>query len=157
MLVWGVLTLGLLAGAARMMLGHAATLGRGDLTAAGLVLLLQAGWMVALHAWVVGVGGGYVEFDLVHPGTMLWPMIVMLVTITLTTVRLARGRTALGLLGFAGLAIAGLFVETLQNGLGAIADGDVSGAGLAVGILSIAQLAVLGWWWRRAVRTRLAG
>ncbi len=156
MLVWGLLSLGLLAGAARVTLGCAATLGRGDLTAAGLVLLLQAGWTFALHAWVVGATG-YVEFELVHPGTRLWPGVVMLVTITLAAVRLALGGTAWGLLGFAGLAIAGLIVETLQNGLGAIADGDVSQAGLAVGILSVAQLAVLGWWWWRTVRTRLAG
>lgn len=155
-LVWGLLSLGLLAGATRVTLGHAATLGHGDLATAGLVLLLQAGWMIALHAWVVGAVG-YVEFDLVHPGTSLWPGVVLLVTMALAAVRLARGRTALGLLWFAGLAIAGLFVETFQNGRGAIADGDVSQAGLAVGILSIVQLAVLGWWWRRTVRTRRAG
>ena len=65
--VWGLLSLGFLAGAARVTLGRAAGLGRRDLSTAGLVLLLLGGWTTALHAWVVGVVG-YVEFDLVHRG-----------------------------------------------------------------------------------------
>ena len=152
-LVWGLLSLALLAAAARLTLGRAATLARVDLAAAGLVLLLQAGWTTALHAWVAG----YVELDLVRPGTYLWPAIVVLATLALVAVRLSRGRIALGLLGFAGLAAAVLFVETFRNALGAIADGDVSGAGLAVGILSVAQLAVLGRWWWVTARGRLMG
>ena len=81
----------------------------------------------------------------------------MLVTIVLAAVPLTRGRIALGLLGLAALANGALLVETFQNGLGAIADGDVSGPGLAVGILSVAQLAVLGGWWWVTARGRLAG
>lgn len=155
-LVWGLLSLGLLAAAARLTLGRAAALARGDLASAGLVLLLQAGWTIALHAWLVGVAG-YVELDLVRPGTYLWPAIVVLVTIALTAVHLSRGRIALGLLCFAGLAAAVLLVETVRNALGAVADGDVTGAGLAVGILSVAQLAVLGRWWWVTARGRLVG
>ena len=155
-LVWGLLSLAFLAAAARLTLGRAATLARIDLAAAGLVLLLQAGWTTALHAWVAGVAG-YVELDLVRPGTYLWPAIIVLATIAMAAVRLSRGRMALGLLGFAGLAAAVLLVETFQHGLGAIADGDVSGAGLAVGIISVAQLAVLGRWWWVTARGRLAG
>lgn len=155
-LAWGLLSLGLLAGAARLTLGRAATLARGDLAAAGLVLLLQTGWTFALHAWLVGVAG-YVELNLVRPGTYLWPAIVVLATLALAAVSLSRGRLALGLLGFAGLAAAVLLVETVRNGLGAIADGEVSGAGLAVGILSVAQLAVLGRWWWVTARGRLVG
>ncbi len=154
-LVWGLLSLGVLAGAARVTLGRGATLARGDLAAAGLVLLLQGGWTSALHAWVVGIAG-YVELDLVSRGTYLWPAVVVLVTIALAAVRLTRGRIAPVLLGFAALAIGAIFVETVQNGLGAIADGDVSGAGLAIGILSAAQLTVLGCWWWVAAR-RLVG
>lgn len=154
-LVWGLLSLGVLAGAARVMLGPDATLARGDLAAAGLVLLLQGGWTSALHAWVVGIAG-YVELDLVGRGTYLWPALVVLVTIALAAVRLARGRIAPALLGFAALAIGAMFVESVQDGLGAIADGDVSGAGLAIGILSAAQLIVLGCWWWVAAR-RLIG
>ena len=63
-----------------MTLGRGATLARGDLAAAGLVLLLQGGWTWALHAWVVGIAG-YVELDLDHRGTYLWPAVVVLVTI----------------------------------------------------------------------------
>ncbi len=75
----------------------------------------------------------------------------MLATIALA-VRLTRGRVMLALLGLATLAIAGLAVETLQNGFGAIADGEVSASGIVVGILSVAQLAVLGgWWWLTAL------
>ena len=154
--VWGLLSLGFLAGAARVTLGRAAGLGRRDHSTAGLVLLLQGGWTTALHAWVYGVAGPG-EPDLVHLGTSVWPAVVVLVTIVLAAVRLTRGRIALGLLGFAALAIGALAVETFQNGLGAIADGDVSGPGLAVGILSVAQLAVLGGWWWMTARGRLAG
>lgn len=151
-LAWGLLSLGLLAGAARVILGRAATLGRGDVATGGVVLLLQAGWTTGLHAWIVGVAG-YVELQLVQPGTYAWPLIVMLVTVALTAVRLSPGRIAAVLLGFAALAIGALLVETLQNGLGAIADGDVSAPGVAVGILSAAQMVVLGVWWWRTVRS----
>ncbi len=151
-LVWGLLSLGILASAARVTLGRGATLARGDLAVAGFVLLLQGGWTWALHAWVVGIAG-YVELDLVGRGTYLWPAVVVLVTIALAAVRLTRGRIAPVLVGFAALAIGAIVVETVQNGLGAIADGDVSGAGLAIGILSAAQLTVLGcWWWVGARR-----
>ncbi len=153
--VWGLLSLGFLGGAAQATLGRAAALGRRDLAAAGVVLLLLGGWTIGLHAWVVGETE-YFEFDLVQPGTYVWPAVVVLVTIALAAVRLTRGRIALALLGFAALAIGALLVETFQNGLGAIADGDVSAAGLAVGILSAAQLAVLGRWWWVTARGRLA-
>lgn len=154
-LVWGLFSLGVLAGEARVMLGRGATLARGDLAAAGLVLLLLGGWTWALHAWVVEIAG-YVELDLVGRGTYLWPVVVVLITIALVAVRLARGRIAPVLLGFAALAIGAIFVESVQNALGAIADGDVSRTGLAIGILSAAQLTVLGCWWWVAAR-RLVG
>lgn len=46
-----------------------------------------------------------------------------------------------------------------QNALGALADGNVSGPGLAVGFVSVsvAQLAVLGGWWWATARGRLMG
>lgn len=153
---WGILSLGILAAAARITLGPAATLGRRDLAVAGLVLLLLGGWMIGLHAWVVGIAG-YVELDLIGRGTYVWPAVVVLVAVALAAVRLTRGRVALGLLGLAALAIAALAVETLRSALGAIADGDVSPPGIAVGVLSAAQLAALaGWWWLTA-RGRFSG
>lgn len=152
---WGLLSLAILAAAARVTLGRPATLGRRDLVVASIVLLLLGGWTIGLHAWVVGVAG-YVELDLIHPGTYIWPAVVVLVTIALAAMRLTRGRIALTLLGLSALAIAALALETLRNGLGAIADGNVSAPGTLVGILSVAQLAVLaGWWWATA-RIRLA-
>lgn len=154
--VWGLLSLGLLAGAARLTLGRGSTLARGDLAIAGLVLLLLGGWTVALHAWNVGVAG-YVEPDLVGRGTLLWPGIVVYLMVALAAVRLTRQRIALALLVLVALAITALVVETLGNGLGALADGDVSQAGVTVGVLSVAQLAVLGSWWWRTVRTRFPG
>lgn len=154
--VWGLLSLGLLAGAARLTLGRGSTLARGDLAIAGLVLLLLGGWTVALHAWNVGVAG-YVEPDLVGRGTLLWPGIVVYLMVALAAVRLTRQRIALALLVLVALAITALVVETLGNGLGALADGDVSQAGVTVGVLSVAQLAVLGSWWWRTVRTRFQG
>lgn len=154
--VWGLLSLGLLAGAARLTLGRGSTLARGDLAIAGLVLLLLGGWTVALHAWNVGVAG-YVEPDLVGRGTLLWPGIVVYLMVALAAVRLTRQRIALALLVLVALAITALVVETLGNGLGALADGDVSQAGVTVGVLSVAQLAVLGSWWWRTVRTRFRG
>ncbi|MEX1156831.1 MAG: hypothetical protein WED12_06640, partial [Chloroflexota bacterium] len=151
---WGLLSLGFLAASARVTLGRAATLGRRDFAAAGIVLLLLGGWTIGLHAWVVGVAG-YVELDLIRRGTYVWPAVVVLVTIALSAIRLTRGWIALTLLGLGALAIAVLAVETLRNGLGAMADGDVSAAGIVVGILSVGQLAVLaGWWWMTA-RVRL--
>jgi hypothetical protein len=152
---WGLLSLGFLAAAARVALGRPATLGRLDLAAAAIVLVMLGGWTIGLHTWVVGVAG-YVELDLIGRGTYVWPAVVVLVTIALAAMRLTRGWVALALLGLAALAIAGLAVETLRNGLGAIADGNVSAPGTVVGVLSIAQLAVLaGWWWVTA-RGRLA-
>jgi len=145
-LAWGAISLGVLAVAVRLMLGRAGTLGQRDLGVAALVLLLQAGWVVALHAWNVGVAG-YVEPDLIGRGTFLWPVNVVCITVALTAVRLARHRVALALWVLIALAIATLVAETVSNGLGALADGEVSGAGIAVGALSAAQLLVLGWWW----------
>lgn len=154
--VWGLLSLGLLAGATRLTLGRGSTLARGDLAIAGLVLLLLGGWTIALHAWNVGVAG-YVEPDLIGRGTYLWPGIVVYLAVALAAVRLTRDRIALALLVLVALAIGALVVETLGNGLGAIADGDVSETGVAVGVLSATQLVVLGSWWWRTVRTRLRG
>jgi len=154
--VGGLLSLGLLAGVARLTLGRGSTLARGDVAIAGLVLLLLGGWTIALHAWNVGVAG-YVEPDLIGRGTLLWPGMVVYLTVALAAVRLTRQRTALALLVLVALAITALFVETLCNGLGALADGDVSQAGVAVGVLSATQLAVLGSWWWRTLRTRFRG
>lgn len=150
---WGALSLGVLAVTARWLLGRAASLGHRDMALAAVVLVLLAGWTVGLHAWVVRVAG-YVELDLISRSTYVWPLVVVLATVALAAVRFTRGRVAVGVLVLVALSIALVFVETIRNGMGAIADGDVSAAGVAVGLLSIAQIAVLLTWLAGTVWTR---
>jgi hypothetical protein len=142
---WGVLSLAVLGGAARWMLGRAASLGRRDVVVAGVVLVLLAAWTTGLHAWVVGVVG-YVELDLISRSTYVWPLIVVLVTVALVGVRFTRGRVTVVVLALAALAIVAISIETVRNASGAVADSEVSSAGIAVGLLSVAQIVVLCAW-----------
>lgn len=153
MACWGVLSLGVLAAAARRILGRAASLGRRDVLVAAVLFVLLAGWTTSLHAWVVGVAG-YVELGLIARPTYVWPLVVVLATVALVGARFTRGAVTVGVLALVGLAISAISAETIQNALGAVEDGDVSGAGLAVGLLSIAQIVVLLIWFAATVRDR---
>ncbi len=153
MAAWGVLSLGVLATAARRILGRGASLARRDVLVAAVLLILLAGWTTALHAWVVGVAG-YVELDLIARSTYVWPLVVVIATVALVGVRFTRGAVTVGILALVALSIAAISVETIRNALGAVADGDVSGAGVAVGVLSIAQIVVLLTWFAATVRRR---
>ncbi len=150
---WGVLSLGVLAAAARRILGRGASLGRRDVLVAAVLFVLLAGWTTGLHAWVVGVAG-YVELDLIARSTYVWPLVVVLATVALVGVRFTRGAVTVGVLALVGMSISAISVETIRNALGAAADGDVSGAGVAVGLLSIAQIVVVLIWFAATVRDR---
>jgi len=153
---WGVLSLGALAAAARLILGRAASLGRRDVLVAAVLFVLLAGWTTSLHAWVVGVAG-YVELGLIARSTYVWPLVLVLATVALVGIRFTRGTVTVAVLALVALAISAIIVETLLNAVGAVADGDVSGAGVAVGILSVAQIAVLVIWFAGTVRARYRG
>jgi len=153
MAAWGVVSLGVLAAAARGILGRAVVLGRRDVVVAGVLLLLLAGWTTGLHAWVVGVAG-YVELDLIARSTYVWPLVVVLATVALVGVRFTRGVVTVAVLALVALAISSISVETILNTLGAVADGDVSGAGFAVGLLSAAQIVVLALWFASTIWSR---
>jgi len=150
---WGVLSLGMLAAAARRILGRAASLRRRDVLVAAVLLVLLAGWTTSLHAWVVGVAG-YVELDLISRSTYVWPLVVVLATVALAGARFTRGAVTVGVLALVALSISAISVETIRNALGAVADGDVSGAGVAVGLLSVVQIVVLLIWFAATVRGR---
>jgi hypothetical protein len=153
---WGVLSLGVLAGAARAILGRAAVMKRRDVLVAGVLLVLLAGWTAGLHAWVVGVAG-YVELDLIARTTYVWPLVVVLATVALAGARFTRGAVTVGVLALVALALLAITIETIRNAFGAIADGDVSGAGVVVGVISVAQIAVLAAWFASTVRNRYWG
>lgn len=152
--LWGAFALLILRLAARISIGRGAAIAGRDLMAAGVVLLLVGLWVVALHAWNVGVAG-YVEIDLIGRGTYIWPAVVVSLVVALAAARLADRRVAIVLGLIAGLGIAALLVEMIINVLGASADGDVSAAGLVVGVLSALQLFALVGWWLDVVRPRL--
>jgi hypothetical protein len=59
-----------------------------------------------------------------------------------------------GVLALVALALLATTIETIRNAFGAVADGDVSGAGVVVGVLSVAQIAVLAVWFASTVRNR---
>ena len=143
----------MLALAARAILGRAALLERRDLFVAGVLLLLLAGWTIGLHAWIVGVAG-YVELDLIARSTFVWPLVVVLATVALAGVRFTRGAVTLGVLALVALAVLAIIIETIRNAFGAVADREVSGAGIVVGFLSAAQIVVLAWWFVSTVRNR---
>lgn len=152
--LWGTFALLILRLAARISIGRGAAIAGRDLMAAGVVLLLVGLWVVALHAWNVGVAG-YVEIDLIGRGTYIWPAVVVSLVVALAAARLADRRVAIVLGLIAGLGIAALLFEMIINVLGASADGDVSAAGLVVGVLSALQLFALVGWWLDVVRPRL--
>lgn len=154
--LWGVLSLGILAAAARLTMGRGAAIARRDAVLAGVVLLLLGAWVVALHAWNVGVAGK-VELDLIGRGTYAWPVVVVFVVVALATSRLTGRRVGLVLLGLAIFGISALVFEATSNVRGALADNHVSTAGLAVGMLSAAQLIVLAAWWIDAGRPASGG
>lgn len=152
--LWGVLALAVLAVAARLTIGRGAAIARPDLALAAAVLLMQGAWVAALHAWNVGVAGR-VELDLIGRGTYLWPAAVVSLVVMLAAARLTSRPVALVLTSMVAIGVAALVLQTLSNARGAIADGHVSDAGLAVGVLSALQLVLLAAWWWDVLRPRL--
>lgn len=152
--LWGLLSLALLSTAARLTIGRAGQLARRDLALAGAVLLAQGAWVAALHAWNVGVAGK-VELDLIGRGTYVWPAVVIFLVVILPAVRLVGRRLAAALLVVTGIGILLLLFETISNALGAVADGEVSAGGVAVGVLSTVLLMFLCYWWWNALRPRV--
>jgi hypothetical protein len=153
--VGGGLSLLILGVAARVTVGRAAQIDRRDLALASVVFALLAAWTVALHAWVVIVAG-YVELDLIGLGTRAFDGIVVLVTVALVAAPLTRGRATVAVLAATTIAIAALILETISNAFGAIADGEVSAAGVAVGTLSAILILVLSAWAIATARARFA-
>jgi hypothetical protein len=153
--VGGGLSLLLLAAAARVTVGRAARLDWRDVALAAVVFVLLAAWTVALHAWVVGVAG-YVELGLISLGTRAFDGIVVLVTVALVATPLTRARATVAVLAAVTIGIGLLTLETISNAFGAIADGDVSAAGLAVGALSVILILVLAGWAIATARARYA-
>ncbi len=153
--VGGALSLLILGVAARITVGRAARLDRRDLALAAVVFALLAAWTVALHAWVVGVAG-YVELGLIHLGTRAFAGIVVLVTVALVAAPLTRARATVAVLAATTMGIGALILETISNAFGAIADGDVSAAGVAVGTLSAILILVLSAWAIATARARFA-
>jgi hypothetical protein len=153
--VGGGLSLVILWVAARTTVGRAARLDRRDLALASVVFALLAAWTVALHAWVVGVAG-YVELDLIGLGTRAFDGIVVLVTVALVATPLTRARATVAVLAATAIGIAALIFETISNALGAVADGEVSAAGLAVGAVSAILILVLSAWAVATAHARFA-
>lgn len=151
--VGGGLSLLILGVAARVTVGRAAQLDRRDLALAAVVFALLAAWTVALHAWVVGVAG-YVEIDLVRLGTRAFSTIAVLVTVALVAAPLTRAKATVAVLAATTLGIAALLLETISNAFGAIADGEVSAAGIALGVLSAVVILLLSAWTIATVRAR---
>lgn len=153
--VAGALSLLILGVAARVTVGRAARLDRRDLALAAVVFALLAAWTVALHAWVVGVAG-YVELDLVSLGTRAFAGIAVLVTVALVAAPLTRARATVAVLAATTMGIAALIFETSSNAFGAIADGEVSAAGVALGTLSAILILVLSAWAIATARARFS-
>lgn len=153
--LWGFLSLGVLALAARLTIGRAATIARRDLLFGAPVLVIQIAWIAALHAWNVGAAGGRVELDLIARATYFWPLVVIVLVVLLAAIRLCNRQTALILAAITALAIGFLLNETISNAFGALRDGDVAPAGLLVGALSGGQLLLLAVWWLDTASPRL--
>jgi len=154
MIVWGMLSLGVVALAARFVFAIRVRVARRDVVLAAVAVLLLAGWQMALMAWLISKFG-LIELDALTPFAWLWPAVV-LVSVALSAIaRVVHRDVFTVVLAFAAVSIVALALETASSIAGALEDGRVSPNGMVVGVLTVLQVAVLGSWLVVQARERM--
>ncbi len=149
--VWTTASLGGLALMARLVSGGVLGVPRRDWLFALLLYLTLGAWQTGIGLWQL-TELGQLEADAVGPATRIWPMLVLAASLLLAARPLASPRASRGLWMTAALVAALLALQVLSEVAGALRDGHVSPAGLAIGVVTALQLLVLGAWLVRAAR-----
>lgn len=136
---------------------------RGAKTSTRLALVLgvlAVALSVVLHAtfdaWVAD-RFGFWDDDVIGFTPYAWPYLSILAIglLAMASSGMGAGRSIAGLVALGAVAV--LWVLVVDNAVGALRDGEISGAGFVIGCLAVAQVGVLSIWvafvWRR---TRMA-
>jgi hypothetical protein len=146
--VWAMLSLAALDLLARRVSRGALGVARRDWLFAAVLYLALAGWVVGLGLWQVSILGE-LAVDASGWSARPWPMAVLAASLLLSALPMTGSRLRVRLWA----AAAGIWVVLIAFAavdlLGALADGHVSAAGLAVGIDGAVQLVVLLVWIER--------